>query len=398
MAQWGLKLQDGAALSEEYQVQYDDVRQLLTQFSAPTANNDLTNKLYADSYIVGKLADVPIANGDIQVWDNDDDFWITNNVNDAIFNAAKILNKPVSYLSGGPFENEALIYNGVDSFENKAIVNSCNRSTANFSPIVNGGVGTPQTGNVYFVDVTSSDNSVNIQTQVVTDDLSKYLDFRIPLIDLENTADGTSFYPLSNPGAAVLDGDPYLFKGLNTITPTYINFTQDSDNIYVNFDATSLAAYAARLFTSQTITNIGASQAETDLASFTIAANTLNANGKKVVYTCRGNFTAITTALTLKFKFAGSTIFTIPNVGLLGNAGSSWHAVFTVKRSSSTSIAADVVFEANDDTSLTTNSFSWNKAIIGSTYDFTTTNIIKGTCQTGLSTSLVQNGAELELF
>lgn len=341
MAIWSINLSDGAPQTATgSEVKYDDERKIITQTTDPTTLNDVTNKKYADQHLVGIASDTPTDNGALMVLnavDPDDKFWDDLNISSPIFNAIKlnsILIDTSTIVAG-----QALIYRDDpdEKFVAEDIVNNLNKSTAALeSLIIN--VTDTAAGAVYLKDLSSSDGSVSIETIL---------------------ADG---------------GDP---------NSAYLNLTTPGN--------------AVRLFTDETDYTVAASTAEKNLAAFTVAANTLNTDGQKLVYTCGGNYQAITTGLTLRFKFNGLTIFTIPSTGLLGNSSSSWRAVFTIKRTDVDSIRSDILFTASDATSLTTNSFQFTKVEVGSPFDFTNDIIIKATGATGLSSSCVQFGAELEL-
>lgn len=120
---------------------------------------------------------------------------------------------------------------------------------------------------------------------------------------------------------------------------------------------------------------------EVSLDDFNIDGNML-AYGQTFRYVTQGNYTAAASSLTIKCKFAGATIFTIPTAGLIGASGSSWSCEFCITNIGSGDANFTVSFKGSDSASMTVNSLRWNRASTGTGYDFTSTNVVTITIAT----------------
>lgn len=110
---------------------------------------------------------------------------------------------------------------------------------------------------------------------------------------------------------------------------------------------------------------------ETDLQSYTVPTNTLDANGEKITYEVSGLFNDATSTPRIRLYFGGTNIF---DSGVLTiSATGSWQARVVLTRSSSSLCMATTTFTATNTTSPPVNVTSI------SSFNFATTNILKST-------------------
>jgi len=299
----------------------------------------------------------------------------------AVWNASEFLGQPA--INSGLADLDGWVYNNsLSQWENRPIVNSIDSPASGYTSQVLG-----PTGDVQVKDIGSSDDSISVSSGV------GFTDLTVPIIDLENTVDITSFYVLSNPGLATT-GIPYSFRGLNQIGQdatgrNFLNWTQDATNIYANINPEVVVTkYAFSVSTA----SFGASHALAQLKGTTIAANVLNTNGQELRFNMTGNYTATASQLTVNFKWGGATIYTLPTSTLLGAATSSYTLQFTIKRTGTTSATAFCSFIGSDPTNVSPCS-----ATVQSGMDFTVTNVMEITASTGSGATISAFGHDIYL-
>lgn len=369
MTEYNLNAQDGPNKTiTSNSVVYDNTSELLRSYNAPLIEEDVPNKEYCDVNLLGVSASLPAANGDFKTWVQDTTSWTTSSIDDAIFNANKIQGVEVD--AAAISDKYSFIYDqGTSKIIFAPIVNSVDTASASGQTLIAQGA----TGDILIKKIQSSDSSVDVANN------ANDLDLKVPVIDLENTLDGTSYYLLSNPGTAIIGNGSYLFLGLNTQTPSTVSFAQDADNVYINVSAP--AGGSTVIASSNSTGTVPVSSAETTLQSLAIPANTLTSTGMQVTFsmygTCRSDAGG---DLTVRFKFGSSTTITTIPSDLATPTGSFWQAEYTVRRTSTTGFAWKIKFYFCD--SADAAGFVCVRSGVSTTWDWTVSNNIFMTAQT----------------